>query len=136
MVAARGWASAHRFPEMTPPGQAGLGSGGGSFHSACAVREAVYLTWPEPECWPSKHSLSYDTNTACSQEKYLKNANWQIFFFKMMAKEKACSGGWGGAGWGRVKDLNELGLSPELCDTVTHQSQAEAPEQAPSYGSS
>lgn len=52
----------------------------------------------------------------------------------MMAKEKACSGGWGGAEWGRVKDLNELGLSPELCDTVTHQSQAEAPEQAPSYG--
>lgn len=54
MAAARGWVSAHSFPEVTPPGQTGLGSGGGSFYSACAVREAVYLTWPEPECWPCK----------------------------------------------------------------------------------
>lgn len=93
MAAARGWASAHSFPEMTPPGQAGLGSGGGSFYSACAVREAVYLTWPEPECWPCKHSLSYDTNTTCSQKKYLKNANWQKNFLNDGRKKKSVQGG-------------------------------------------
>lgn len=79
------------------PGQAGLGSGGGSFDSAGAVHEAVYLTWPEPECWPCKHSLSYDTNTTCSQKKYLKNANWQKNFLND-GKRKCMQPEWG---WGR-----------------------------------
>lgn len=32
--------------------------------------------------------------------------------FKLWQKKKKGSGGWGGAGWGRVKDLNELGSHP------------------------
>lgn len=95
--AARGWASAHSFPEVTPPGQTGLGSRGGSFYSACTVREPVYLTWLEAECWPCKHSLSYDTNRTCSQKKYLKNANRQKEILND-GKRKSTQGGEASAG--------------------------------------
>lgn len=138
-AAARGWASAHSFPEVTPPGQTGLGSGGGSFYSACAVREAVYLTWPEAECWPCKHSLSYDTNRTCSQKKYLKNANRQKENLND-GKRKNTQGVRLQQGEGkeaeRARYLNEQGMAPERGNTATHQSSAETPEQALLQGSS
>lgn len=55
--------------------------------------------------------------------------------FLIMAKKKVVQGVGMGRGEGRGGQAsNEQGLSPEVCHTATHQSEAETPEPAPPRG--